>query len=83
MDEAVVSLAKTFSLLSEANNPLRFYGSTITFTNAGKLSAPFLSVTRNLNRYVRGSETIGARKDASELLASSSAILLPRTWLQL
>lgn len=26
------------------------YGSTVTSTNAGKLSAPFLSVTRNLKR---------------------------------
>lgn len=59
------------------------YGSTVTSTNAGKLSAPFLSVTRNLNRYVRGSETAGARKEASELLASSSETLLPRTWSQL
>ncbi len=59
------------------------YGSTVTSTNAGKLSAPFLSVTRNLNRYIRGSETAGARKEASELLASSSETLLPRTWSQL
>ena len=59
------------------------YGSTVTSTNAGKLSAPLLSVTRNLNRYVRGSETAGARKEASELLVSSSETLLPRTWSQL
>lgn len=55
------------------------YGSTVTSTNAGKLSAPLLSVTRNLKRYVRGSETGGARNEASELLASSSGTLLPRT----
>ena len=33
--------------------------------------------------YVRSPETVGARKKASELLASSSETLLPRTWRQL
>jgi hypothetical protein len=31
-------------------SPLSLYGSTVTLTNAGRLSAPLLSVTRSLNR---------------------------------
>lgn len=57
-------------------------GSTITSTNAGKLSAPFLSVTRSLNRNSLGSETDGATNEALGMLRSNSGTFAPRTWLQ-
>ncbi len=59
-----------------------FYGSTITSTYAGKLSAPFLSVTFSRNRNSLGSETDGATNEALGMLRSRSGTLLPRTWLQ-
>ncbi len=57
----------------------RRYGSTVTSTYAGTLSAPFLSVTRSLKRKVRVSETYGAVNDGSAMFTSSMATLLPRT----
>ena len=62
---------------------LVIHGSTVTSTYDGTLSAPFLSVTRSLNRNKRVSETWGAVNEGSGMFTSSNATLLPRTWLQL
>ena len=61
---------------------VRIQGSTVTSTNAGMLSAPFLSVTRNLKLNSFVSETKGARKDAFGMLRSKRGTFAPRTWLQ-
>lgn len=58
-------------------------GSTVTSTNAGMLSAPFLSVTLSLNRKSLGSDTNGARNEAFGMFRSKSGTFAPRTWLQL
>ena len=44
--KSVLFLARHASLITRHG----LYGSTTTSTNAGRLSAPFLSVTRSLNR---------------------------------
>jgi hypothetical protein len=77
------SMVGLFAVTGPASSLIRgVYGSTVTSTNAGMLSAPFLSVTRNLKRKSFGSETEGARKEAFGMLRSRSGTFAPRTWLQ-
>ena len=73
---------RLFGVQSMTVTALASYGSTVTSTNAGTLSAPFLSVTRNLKRNSLGSETAGATKEAFGMLRSRSGTFAPRTWLQ-